>query len=186
MAKAAEKVGGAAKTKGSAQVEEISKIKTTQQIVFHSFSRLPAELRARIWAIAVDDQKEQVPDHVWIGGFHVNAIEVHEHDKMNGIGVRGKHLSVVTTRGYPTLFSVSREARYEAAKVDGGAWYGLGIDAPEVYVNLDKERVYFATCCNSLGWFTDTHLRSKAHETTQCMHFWNLLRKKNMVKVLIR
>jgi hypothetical protein len=187
MAEAAGKFEGAAKTKGSAQVQDTRKTKTTQQTVFHPFSRLPAELRARIWAIALEDQREQGTDHLrMIRGFHVNAVEVHEHEKMDGVGVREKQLRVVTTRGYPTLFSVSREARYEAAKVDGGAWYGLGIDAPEVYVNLDKERVYFATCCNSLGWFTDTHLRSKAHETTQCMHFWNLLRKKNMVKVLIR
>jgi len=82
-----------------------------------------------------------------------------------------KQLSITSTRGYPTLFAINCEARYEAAKVDGGAWYGLGVDALEAYVNPDKERVYFATCCTSIGWFTDTHLRSKAHGTTYCMHF---------------
>ncbi|CAN9385855.1 unnamed protein product [Alternaria alternata] len=56
MAEAAGKVEGAAKTKESAQVQDTRKTKTTQQTVFHPFSRLPAELRAKIWAIALEDQ----------------------------------------------------------------------------------------------------------------------------------
>ena len=41
MAEAAGKVEGAAETKGSAQVQDTRKTKTTQQTVFHPFSRLP-------------------------------------------------------------------------------------------------------------------------------------------------
>ncbi|CAN9372829.1 unnamed protein product [Alternaria sp. RS040] len=173
MAEAAGKVEGAAKTKESAQVQDTRKTKTTQQTVFHPFSRLPAELRAKIWAISLEDQIERVMDPLRIDslfGVPSNAIIIHEHEKMDG----GKRLMVRSKRGYPTLFFVNREARYEAAKVDGGAWYEWGTDAREVYVNLDKERVYLATCCNSIGWSTETHLRSKAHGTTDCIHPWHL------------
>ena len=177
MAEAARKVGGVSKTRGSAQVRETSKTKTTQQTEFHPFSRLPAELRAKIWAIALEDQKEQVPDH-WSFGFgYGNTVTIHEHEEMDG----EKQSSIMSTRGYPTLFAVNREARYEAGKVDGGAWYEWGTDAREVYVNLDKERVYLATCCNSIGWSTETHLRSKAHGTTDCIHPWNSQLEKDMI-----
>jgi hypothetical protein len=166
MAEAAGKVEGAAKTKGSAQVQETSKAQTTQQTVFHPFSRIPAELRAKIWAIALEDEKEQVPDSCSIDAGYGNTLTIHEHEGKDG----EKKLSIMSTRGYPTLFAVNREARYEAAKIDGGAWYTLGIDAPEVYVHPGKEHVYFATCCNSTGWFGDTHLRSKSHGILDCRH----------------
>ncbi|CAN9224121.1 unnamed protein product [Alternaria alternata] len=184
MAEAAGKVEGAAKTRGSAQVQETSKTKTTQQTVFHPFSRLPAELRAKIWAIALEDQKEQVPDDWTLGVGYGNTVTIHEHEEMDG----EKQSSIMSTRGYPTLFAVNREARYEAAKVDGGEWYEWGVDAPEVYVNLDKERVCFATCCNSIGWLTETHLRSKAHKTTDCIHPWNSQLEKGhiMIEDIIR
>ena len=169
IAKEAEKVKGAAKTKGSAQVQDTRKTKTTQQTVFHPFSRLPAELRAKIWAIALEDQKEQVRDCWSLEPSHSNTVTIHEHIEVD----EEKQLSITTTRGYPTLFAVNREACYEAAKVDGGAWYTLGIEAPEVYVNLDKERVCFAACYNSMRWFKDTHLRSRAPGTRSCYHLWN-------------
>ncbi|CAN9355750.1 unnamed protein product [Alternaria alternata] len=165
MAEAAGKVEGATKTKGSAQVQETRNTKTTQQTVFHPFSRLPAELRAKIWAIALEDQKEQVPDYWLRDTGNSNTVTFHEHKEVD----REKQLSIMSTRGYPTLFAVNREARYEAAKVDGGAWYELDIDAPEVYVNLDKERVYFAGCCRSsrLG---GKPFYSKARGFTSCSH----------------
>jgi hypothetical protein len=167
MAEAAGKVEGAAKTKGSTQVQDTGKTKTTQQTVFHPFSRLPPELRTKIWAIAIEDQKELVPDYWSFGTDFGNTVIIHEHEEMDG----EKRSSILSTRSYPTLFAVNREARYEAAKVDGCAWYTLDIDAPEVYVNLDEERVYFATCCNSTGWFGDTHLHSKSYGTKDCTHF---------------
>ncbi|KAB2099291.1 hypothetical protein AG0111_0g12547 [Alternaria gaisen] len=166
MAEAAGKAKGAAKTKGSAQVQDTRKTKITQQTVFHPFSRLPAELRAKIWAIALEDQKEQVQDYCSRYTGYGNTVTIHEHEEMDG----KKQLSILSTRGYPTLFAVNREARYETAKVDGGAWYTLGIDAPEVYVHPGKEDVYFAICCNSKGWFGDTHLRSKSHGIVDCRH----------------
>jgi len=100
---------------------------------FHPFSRLPAELRARVWAIAVHDQIED------LGIAHIdleNQVNIHEE--------KGKIIAY-TFRGYPSLFFVNREARYEAAKIDGGTWYPLTAGV-EIYANLDKEEVFVFSC----------------------------------------
>jgi len=100
---------------------------------FHLFSRLPAELRARTWAIALHDQIEH------LGSAYIdleNQVNVHEE--------KGK-IIVNAFRGYPSLFYVNREARYEAAKIDGGAWYPLTAGVM-IYANLDKEEVFVFSC----------------------------------------
>jgi hypothetical protein len=187
-ARRARKTKRAAKLKWPVKAKRTKKTKltkttgTTKKTAPHFFSRLPAELRARIWAIAVNDQIEQVSGRWPSDNYTGNTVTIHEHKEVDG----EKQLSITSTRGYPTLFAVNREARYEAAKIDGGAWYTLGTDAPEVYVSRDKERVYFATCCNSVGWFTDTRLRSKAHETTDCIHLWYSQLRKDSMQNLIR
>jgi hypothetical protein len=105
--------------------------KITNQPTFHPFPRLPAELRARIWAIALYNQTKHLGlDYI------PHAVEIH--------GANGK-ITVRTDRGYPSLFFVNREARYEAAKVDGGAWYAID-SGVEVYASLDKEEVVFFSC----------------------------------------
>jgi len=53
-------------------------------------------------------------------------------------------------RGYPTLFFVNREARYEAAKNDGGTWYELKPNV-EIYANFDKEEVFVFSCYQGPG-----------------------------------
>ncbi|KAH8623037.1 hypothetical protein IG631_22193 [Alternaria alternata] len=141
----------------------------------------PPELRAKIWAIALEDQKELVPDDWSVDTDFGNTVTIHEHEEMDG----EKHSSILSTRGYPTLFAVNRKARYEAAKVDGGAWYTLGTEAPEVYVTLDKERVYFAMCCKSLG-LRGTRLYSKSHGTRHCIHFLLSKLERDMIRDLIR
>jgi hypothetical protein len=103
----------------------------TNQPTFHPFPRLPAELRARIWAIALCDQTKHIGlDYI------PYAVEVH--------GAKGT-ITVRTERGYPSLFYVNREARYEAAKVDGGAWYTID-SGVEIYASLDKEEFVFFSC----------------------------------------
>ncbi|KAF7678847.1 hypothetical protein GT037_002595 [Alternaria burnsii] len=153
-----------AKAMTAGKVEE-----TMQKTAFHLFSRLPAELRAKIWAIALEDQKEQVPDYDSVVTGYGNSVIIHEHKEVDG----KKQFSILSTRGYPTLFAVNREARYEAAKVDGGAWYTLGDEAPEVYVDLEKELVWFATCYHNQGWFKDTCIRSREFGIIGCDYLWH-------------
>jgi phosphoribosyl 1,2-cyclic phosphodiesterase len=45
------------------------------------------------------------------------------------------------------LFFVNHEARYEAARIDGGAWYSLGVGEVKLYVNFEKDIVYLYDCC---------------------------------------
>ncbi|OWY55942.1 hypothetical protein AALT_g11269 [Alternaria alternata] len=137
-ARRARKTKRAAKLKWPVKAKITKKTKltkttgTTKKTAPHFFSRLPAELRARIWAIAVNDQIEQVSGRWPSDNYTGNTVTIHEHKEVDG----EKQLSITSTRGYPTLFAVNREARYEAAKIDGGAWYTLGTDAPEVYDGL--------------------------------------------------
>ncbi|KAI4689523.1 uncharacterized protein J4E88_002875 [Alternaria novae-zelandiae] len=75
---------------------------------FHLFSNLPAELRFRIWHVALED------DYTDLKGRH-RIIELHNYKA-------GPQVGVAVSRRYPTLFEVSREARCEAAKAGGGEW----------------------------------------------------------------
>ena len=102
---------------------------------FHPFPHLPAEVRVNIWAIALQDQYKERPcdeDLDWMFDWVKNSVTLF----MNDSG-----FYVITSRGYPTHFSVNREARAEAARCDGGAWLSLGDGAGDVYVNFDKEDV---------------------------------------------
>ncbi|KAI4946463.1 hypothetical protein J4E91_007151 [Alternaria rosae] len=73
---------------------------------FHLVPRLPAELRVRIWHVALGDDYEDLNGRVRI-------IELHSYK------ADPKELSVAVSRRYPTLFDVNREARSEAAKAGG-------------------------------------------------------------------
>ena len=107
-----------------------SKTPTTQ--TFHPFPRLPAELRARVWAIALHSQIEYVDrDEVHF----TDEIRIHQEDEV----------IAQSLRGYPSLFFVNREARYEAAKIDGGKWYSLKAGL-EIYANLARENVIVFSC----------------------------------------
>lgn len=110
---------------------------------FNKFAHLPAELRAKVWAIALYNQIEHVeqsPPSLFHP--HFNRIHIHQHKNKEG----NKKISIRSTRGHPSLFFVNREARYEAAKVDGGAWYPLGVGTTEVYANFKKEHVFVGIC----------------------------------------
>ncbi|KAI4620743.1 uncharacterized protein J4E87_007071 [Alternaria ethzedia] len=108
-----------------------SKTPTTR--TFHLFFRLPPELRARVWTIALHNQIEYVDD---LDFDRPNEVRIHKEK-----GTITAHV----IRGYPTLFFVNREARYEAAKIDGGTWYTLK-PGVEIYVNSAKEKVRVFTC----------------------------------------
>ncbi|KAI4706500.1 hypothetical protein J4E89_008918 [Alternaria sp. Ai002NY15] len=102
---------------------------------FHPFSRLPAEIRVNIWAIALQDQYEERPRKdslVWIFDCIENNVTLFR--SQDGFYVN-------TSRGYPTHFFVNREARSEAARCDGGAWLPFDDGAVKVYINFDKEDV---------------------------------------------
>jgi len=104
--------------------------------LFHAFPRLPAEIRAQIWAIALEDRIYR-PDMYGRVIPPLNMVKVSQ--------FRGE-IHVYTRRGYPTLFLVNREARYEAARADGGKWYPLGVGAIEIYANPKKENI---TVCDT-------------------------------------
>jgi len=76
---------------------------------FHLFPNLPAELRVRIWHVALEDDYDDLKGHNRI-------IELHSYN------VTSKTIAVAVSRRYPTLFEVNREARCEAAKAGGGEW----------------------------------------------------------------
>ncbi|KAI4638251.1 hypothetical protein J4E93_010250 [Alternaria ventricosa] len=102
---------------------------------FHPFPRLPAEIRVKIWAIALQDQyKDRLfrQDLYWTPGLVENNVTLFR--SQDGFYVN-------TSRGYPTHFFVNREARSEAARCDGGAWLPLGDGAVKVYINFGKEDV---------------------------------------------
>jgi hypothetical protein len=98
---------------------------------FHPFPRLPAELRADIWALALSNQPTIRPFRHFI----------HIHQKNDFLYVR-------LPRNLPTLFFVNREARYEAACIDGGAWHSLGVGRVELYVNFEKNTAFMYRCCD--------------------------------------
>ena len=84
----------------------------TARAMFHSFPALPAELRARIWTEAL---QEEYSDLMGCSRF----IEIHTYNPDL------EEFSLTISRRYPSLFHVTREARYEAAKADGGEWITL-------------------------------------------------------------
>lgn len=130
--------------------------KSLKKSLFHPFPRLPAELRARIWAIALQDRIHR-PERssLWIIWECVPS-------PVNTVFIRQvqDNIHVKTRRGYPTLFFVSREARYEAAKVDGGTWHSLGVGAIEMHVNSKKEHI---SVCNTYQGSRSSALHQISH-----------------------
>ena len=81
----------------------------TMATAFQLFSDLPAELRVRIWHIALEDDYDDLNGRERI-------IELHNYNPTSNT------IAVAVSRRYPTLFEVNREARCEAAKAGGGEW----------------------------------------------------------------
>lgn len=94
---------------------------------FHRFQELPAELRARILFYAhIDD----------CSIFHSSKnriIEFHYYDPSV------PEVSLTVSRRYPVLFSVNREARYEAARIEGGTWMPVYLDGNSNYEKARKK-----------------------------------------------
>ena len=76
---------------------------------FDPFPRLPVELRARIWHIALEDDREVLKGRGRVLEFHSYNTELEE-------------VAVKTSRRYPNLYHICREARYEVATIDGAEW----------------------------------------------------------------
>jgi hypothetical protein len=74
--------------------------------MFHRFSELPAELRANIWSLSLHN------DYRVLFGCS-RFIEIHAYN------TDLEELSVAITRRYPAVYHVTRESRYEAAKLEG-------------------------------------------------------------------
>lgn len=105
--------------------------------IFHPFSRLPAELRLRIWEFAL-----QVDPAI--------------HTKNRNITIsrlKGRYRVTISQR-YSSLFAVNRECRYEATTTLGGAWVRLEdpvIDSARkrtlyVYIRFDRDTVLLRGC----------------------------------------
>jgi hypothetical protein len=77
---------------------------------FHPFPDLTAELRSSIWKFAL--QNDKAHRNAQAG----RAIQLFNYDPS------GDTIAVAISIPYPLLFTVSREARYEAAKLDGCKW----------------------------------------------------------------
>jgi hypothetical protein len=66
-------------------------------------------LRVRVWRIALEE------DYNDLTGRN-RTIELHHYNSMK------KEIRVTVSRRFPTLFEVSRKARYDAAKAAGAEW----------------------------------------------------------------
>jgi hypothetical protein len=67
-------------------------------------------------------------------------------------------ISLKTNPGYPTLLQTSREAQFEAARLDRVSWVPLSAGNVEVYINFDKEEVWL----HDRFWWFGTY--SQLHE----------------------
>jgi hypothetical protein len=124
---------------------------------FHPFPRLPTELRLQIWACAMPSSFiHRDIGHTISASITQDKYPVDFSRKPDaGDGVTPTHLD--RSHHLPTIFSVNRESRSEAAFIDGGAWFPLnflklqpGNQAVFVYLNLQKERlVWFYDCYRS-------------------------------------
>jgi hypothetical protein len=98
---------------------------------FQHFNELPAELRSRVWDYALQDE------YGGIGGTG-RTIKLHNFDRASSV-------SIILSCPYPFLFSVSREARQEAAKLDGNSSedddYATDI-AFEIAFNFKRDTIY--------------------------------------------
>jgi hypothetical protein len=113
-----------------ASIPETHGISTTDR-AFHPFPRLPAGLCTNIWAHALSNEPTIAPIR--------HFIHIHQ---------EGSDFHIRLVRTHPILFFVSREARYEAARIDGGAWYSLGVRNANLYVNFEKDTTYLHGYCD--------------------------------------
>jgi hypothetical protein len=84
---------------------------------FPHFNELPAELRSRVWDYALQDEYGR------LGGTD-RTIEIYDFDRASSV-------SISYSRPYPSLFSVSLEARQEAAKLGGSGWMLIHLNCSE-------------------------------------------------------
>jgi len=105
--------------------------------MFHLFADLPPELRANVWDLALND------DYQLLYGCS-RFIEIHSYNPTLA------QFSITISRRYPTLYHVTRESRYEAAKLEGGEWITLNKQyrsktrsssrtGVEMYVNFSRD-----------------------------------------------
>lgn len=100
--------------------------------IFHLFPSLPVELRVKIWTVALLNETT----------FYETRDPYNEHWERYAdidIHIECDDILVMTRRHYPTLFFVNCESRAEAAKIDGGKWYPLGMKNTNVYANVEKD-----------------------------------------------
>jgi hypothetical protein len=96
---------------------------------FHPFFRLPAELRLHIWACAL-------PVTFAARDIHSQPIR-----SMTLVEIDGDHY---IHDSLPVIFFINSEARQEAARMDGGAWYPPNgasdtYRGPRAYINKNKD-----------------------------------------------
>jgi hypothetical protein len=107
----------------------------------HLFPELPAELRASIWRFAL--QNEKVHCDAQAG----RAIQLLNYDPSAGT------IAAAVSIPYPVLFTVNREARYEAAKQNGCEWMTVharyrGCEGTSTYpsfkicINFHRDLIY--------------------------------------------
>lgn len=102
---------------------------------FTRFINLPAEIRTLIWHFATDDRR---------------VIELR---RTKSLMLWGNHRSlddrddgIFTIAPVPSLLHTSHEARLEALKVYTLA-FGTDLAEPMIYVNFDRDFVYFGSAC---------------------------------------
>jgi hypothetical protein len=136
-------------------------------ITFHQFLELPAELRAGIWDFAL--QNEQTVLDTQKG----REIQLLKYDPTAGT------IAVATSRSYPLLYAVNREARYEATKLEGCQWvtiqaryhrsYGpVSYETFKICINFSKDLVYIP------GLFLKLEKRNTWHSETENPEHYSL------------
>ena len=136
---------------------------------FHQFQELPAELRSGIWDFALQNEK------VTLDTKKGRAIQLLKYDPTAGT------IAVATSTPYPILFVVNREARYEAAKLDGCKWitihacyhrtYGpVSYDTFKVCINFNRDLIYipelFLKLQQRSSWVSETKNTEHYHLKT--------------------
>jgi hypothetical protein len=108
---------------------------------FYQFRELPAELRVEIWDIVLQNEKTTLDTQKG------HATQLSKYDPTAGT------IAIATLTRYPVLFEVTREARYDAAKLDGCKWFTIyspyhgtygpvSYDTFEVCINFSRDLIY--------------------------------------------
>ncbi|KAJ4990605.1 hypothetical protein SVAN01_03836 [Stagonosporopsis vannaccii] len=100
---------------------------------FESFISLPAELRTTIWRFALQQEQGN-------GNCTGRQIELyHYHPEIGNV-------SIAISRPYPTVFAVSREARYESARAMNCQW--APVYPPDSSTAAQSHKIQFVVCFN--------------------------------------